>query len=199
MLINPYYPDKIECGCDEAGRGPIAGSLFAASVILPKDFRNEILNDSKKLTAKKRDMLRKIIIDEAISWSVAEINYEQIDKINILNAAFLGMTKAVEGLSVTPEIMLIDGNRFKTTLEIPFECIIKGDGKIMSIAAASILAKCARDEYMIKLDTKYPEYGWARNMGYPTKEHLLALEKHGLTPHHRRTFGPCRDLLNRLF
>ncbi|MFI3262215.1 MAG: ribonuclease HII [Rikenellaceae bacterium] len=195
MLINPYYNDKIECGCDEAGRGPIAGSLFASSVILPKDFANEILNDSKKLTAKKRDMLRPLIMQEALAWAVSEVTHTEIDQINILNSAFLGMSRAVEQLSLKPEIMLIDGNRFKTQLDIPYECIVKGDGKVMCIAAASILAKCARDEQMIKLAEEYPEYGWERNMGYPTKEHLAAIEKYGLTPYHRLTFGPCRAIL----
>lgn len=194
MLINPYQ-DKIECGCDEAGRGPIAGSLFAAAVILPREFQNEILNDSKKLSPKKRDFLRGVIISEAVSWAIAEVTHTEIDEINILNAAFLGMTRAVEKLTTEPEIMLIDGNRFKTSLDIPFECIIKGDAKIMAIAAASIMAKCARDVQMIKLAEFYPEYGWERNMGYPTKEHLIAIEKYGLTPYHRLTFGPCSRLL----
>lgn len=195
MLINPLYGDKIEAGCDEAGRGPLAGSVFAASVILPTDFKCKELNDSKKLSAKRRESLKDIIMEEAISWGVAEVTCEEIDKINILNSSFLAMTKAVEQLIVTPGLLLIDGNRFRSSLEIPFECIVKGDGKIASIAAASILAKCFRDEQMIQLASQYPEYGWERNMGYPTKEHLLAIEKYGLTPFHRRSFKGCKDII----
>lgn len=195
MLTNPLYQDKIEAGCDEAGRGPLAGPVCAASVILPPDFYNDVLNDSKKLSSKKRYELRDIIIKEAVSWAVEEVSHTEIDEINILNASFAAMNRAVGKLKTTPDILLIDGNRFRTTGLIPYECIVKGDGKVACIAAASILAKCFRDDKMIILDSEYPEYGWARNMGYPTKEHIAAIERYGLTPYHRVTFSPCNLFL----
>lgn len=195
MLQHPYYSSLIEAGCDEAGRGPLAGSVFAAAVILPDDFKNEMLNDSKKLSASKREYLKEIIIEKALAWSVSEVSHVEIDEINILNASFLAMNRAVSCLKLTPQILLIDGNRFRTDLNIPYECIIKGDGKVASIAAASILAKCYRDEQMINLSQLYPEYGWDKNMGYPTKAHVAAIEQYGLTPYHRLTYAPCEKFL----
>ena len=183
-----YQNILIEAGCDEAGRGPLSGSLFAASVILPSDFYDPLLNDSKKMSEKHRYKLRSIIEREAISWAVDEVTIEEIDRINILNASFLGMSRSAQRLSVQPELLLIDGNRFKTELSIPFECIIKGDGKYANIAAASVLAKTYRDDYMVKIAEEYPEYKWAKNKGYPTLEHRKAIIEYGLSPYHRRTF-----------
>ncbi len=189
MLLNNYYPGKTEAGCDEAGRGCLAGPVFAAAVVLPDDFKNELLNDSKKLTEKQRDGLRKVIEKEALSWAVATVNAQEIDDINILNASFLAMHRAIEKLNITPDYLLIDGNRFKPYKKIPHHCIIKGDGKYLSIAAASILAKTHRDEFMKKIDIEYPDYLWKKNKGYPTLQHKMAIQKHGFTPYHRRTFN----------
>ncbi len=189
MLLNNLFNDKTEAGCDEAGRGCLAGPVFAAAVILPYDFKNELLNDSKKLTEKQRDELRRVIEKEALSWAVATVNAQEIDDINILNASFLAMHRAIEKLNITPDYLLIDGNRFKPYKNIPHHCIIKGDGKYLSIAAASILAKTHRDEFMKKIAVEYPDYFWEKNKGYPTLQHKMAIQKHGFTPYHRRTFN----------
>ena len=189
MLLNNLFNDKTEAGCDEAGRGCLAGPVFAAAVILPDNFKNELLNDSKKLTEKQRNELRRVIEKEALSWSVATVNAQEIDDINILNASFLAMHRAIEKLNVTPDYLLIDGNRFKPYKKIPHHCIIKGDGKYLSIAAASILAKTHRDEFMKKIAVEYPDYFWEKNKGYPTLQHKMAIQKHGFTPYHRRTFN----------
>ena len=187
-LLNYLNADLTEAGCDEAGRGPLAGPVFAAAVILPKDFYHPLLNDSKKMTEKARETLRPIIEKEAIAWAVEEVSAEEIDTINILNASIAGMQRAVCRLSVRPELLLIDGNRFKPMEGYEHQCIVKGDAKFASIAAASVLAKTYRDEHMRKLAMEYPQYGWERNMGYPTKEHVEAIIKHGYTPHHRKSF-----------
>ncbi len=189
MLLNNLFNDKTEAGCDEAGRGCLAGPVFAAAVILPYNFKNELLNDSKKLTEKQRDELRRVIEKEALSWAVATVNAQEIDDINILNASFLAMHRAIEKLNITPDYLLIDGNRFKPYKKIPHHCIIKGDGKYLSIAAASILAKTHRDEFMKKIAVEYPDYFWEKNKGYPTLQHKMAIQKHGFTPYHRRTFN----------
>lgn len=191
MLLPYLLPDRIEAGCDEAGRGCLAGPVVAAAVILPPDFSNEYLDDSKKLTEHRRDILRGEIEKEALAYGVAFVDAETIDRINILNASILAMHKAVDLLALRPQHLLIDGNRFKPYPETEHTTIIKGDGKYMSIAAASILAKTYRDEYMRRLNAEYPDYGWDRNKGYPTKEHRLAILHHGLTPLHRLTFAPC--------
>ena len=187
-LLSYLHEDLIEAGCDEAGRGPLAGSVFAAAVILPKDFHHPLLNDSKKMTAKAREILRPIIEKEAIGWAVEEVTAEEIDTLNILNASITGMQRAVRRLSVKPEFLLIDGNRFKPFDGYKYQCVVKGDGKFASIAAASVLAKTYRDEYMCRLAKEYPQYGWERNMGYPTKEHIDAVIAHGYTPYHRKSF-----------
>ena len=181
-------PDLIEAGCDEAGRGPLAGPVFAAAVILPKDFYHPQLNDSKKMTEKAREELRPIIEREAIAWAVVEVSAEEIDTINILNASITGMQRAVRKLSIKPEFLLIDGNRFKPFDDYKYQCVVKGDATYSSIAAASVLAKTYRDEYMRQLAQEFPQYGWERNMGYPTKEHVQAIIEHGYTQHHRKSF-----------
>ena len=184
-----------EAGCDEAGRGCLAGPVFAAAVMLPPDFHDDRLNDSKQMTARNRDRLREVIEREAVAWAVEAVSPARIDEINILNASFEGMSLAVARLARQPELLLIDGNRFRTQLTIPYRCIVKGDGKYADIAAASVLAKTHRDEYMRRLAEAFPHYGWERNMGYPTREHRLAIRTHGLTPHHRLTFQPALDQL----
>lgn len=188
MLLPYYNKDVIEAGLDEAGRGCLAGPVFAAAVILPPDFSDPLLNDSKKLNHKQRDKLRKIIENEAISFAVSNCTPAEIDEINILNASFKSMHRAIDMLNVTPESLLVDGNRFIPYQFIPHTCIIKGDGKYNSIAAASILAKTYRDEYMYQIHYEYPQYGWDRNKGYPTEVHRQACFKTGLSPHHRLTF-----------
>ena len=188
MLTLKYYQDKTEACCDEAGRGCLAGPVFAAAVILPENFRNEMLNDSKQLSEKKRDELRTIIEREALAWAVAAVDNEEIDKINILNASIEGMHRALAQLSITPQHILVDGNRFKPYGNIEHHCIVKGDSKYMAIAAASILAKTHRDEYMLQLHERYPMYDWASNKGYPTKKHRAGIAEHGITPYHRRSF-----------
>lgn len=188
MLKSFFESGKLEAGCDEAGRGCLAGPVFAAAVILPPDFKNEMLNDSKKLTERQRDLLRPIIEKEAIAWAVQKVLPKRIDKINILNASILGMHKAVKKLAIKPESLLIDGNRFKPYPGIRHYCMIKGDSKFMSIAAASVLAKTYRDEYMLKLHRKFPQYAWDSNKGYPTQAHRDAIECHGPTDYHRRSF-----------
>lgn len=189
-LLNFMHRGVIEAGCDEAGRGPLAGPVFAASVILPADFHHPLLNDSKKMTEKARNILREVIEREALAWAVEKVDPCEIDSINILNASITGMQRAVRRLSVKPEFLLIDGNRFKPFDGYDYQCIVKGDGKYAPIAAASVLAKTWRDEYMRELAKQFPEYGWDRNMGYPTKEHIEAIKKHGYTPHHRMSFHP---------
>ena len=188
--MNHLNADLTEAGCDEAGRGPLAGPVFAAAVILPEDFRHPLLNDSKKMTEKARDLLRPIIEMEAVAWAVEAVDAEEIDRLNILKASVEGMCRAVRRLEVKPDFLLIDGNRFYGCDGIPYQCIVKGDGKYAPIAAASVLAKTWRDEYMRKLAKQFPEYGWDRNMGYPTKEHIEAIKRYGFTPHHRMSFHP---------
>lgn len=188
-MLQAYFDEhKIEAGCDEAGRGCLAGPVFAAAVILPKDFRHKLLNDSKQLSEKQRKKARIVVEKEALSWAVAQVDPVEIDQINILNASFLAMHRAVDQLQTRPELLLIDGNRFKPYQDLPFECIIKGDGKFMSIAAASILAKTYRDDYMEALDTKFPAYQWKSNKGYPTKAHRDAIAQVGACAHHRQSF-----------
>lgn len=188
-MLLPYLKEHvIEAGCDEAGRGCLAGPVFAAAVILPEDFRNDLLNDSKKLSEKRRYELRPIIEAEAIAWAVGIVSAKEIDKINILNASFLAMHRAIETLQVKPEHLIIDGNRFKPYPNTPHQCVVKGDGKYMSIAAASILAKTYRDDYMNQIAEEYPAYQWAKNKGYPTKDHRKAIEAFGATEHHRMSF-----------
>lgn len=189
MLENCSQYDLLEAGCDEAGRGCLAGAVFAAAVILPPDFRDPLLNDSKQMTARNRDRLRALIEREAVAWAVEAVAPERIDEINILNASFEGMSLAAARLDPAPELLVIDGNRFRTELAIPYRCIVKGDGKYADIAAASVLAKTHRDEYMMRLHEQYPFYGWDRNKGYPTREHRLAIREHGLSPVHRLTFN----------
>jgi len=188
-MLKTYFQKKlIEAGCDEAGRGCLAGPVYAAAVILPKDYKNKLLNDSKQVTEKKRDVLRLEIEKEAIAFAVGIVDNHEIDKINILNASFLAMHRAIDQLTTTPELLLIDGNRFKPYPTIPHECIIKGDGKYLSIAAASILAKTYRDEYLLKIHQEFPDYDWKNNKGYPTIAHRNAIRKHGVTNYHRITF-----------
>ena len=195
MLDNCYQRELIEAGCDEAGRGCLAGSVFAAAVILPPDFYHPLLNDSKQLTERKRDMLREVIEREAVAWYVAEVSAARIDEINILNASIEGMNIALKALSTAPEYIVVDGNRFRTDLATPWRTIVKGDGKYANIAAASVLAKTHRDEYMMRLAEEYPMYGWAKNKGYPTREHRLAIREYGLTPYHRLTFNSSPEQL----
>jgi ribonuclease HII len=181
--------DLLEAGCDEAGRGCLAGPLFAAAVILPYHYTNKDLNDSKQLSKSQREALRETILKDAITYSVVSVSEAVIDEINILNASFRGMNLAVKQLKTEPELLLIDGNRFKNETEIAYQCIVKGDANYLSIAAASILAKTFRDDFMEKLDAEYPLYGWKQNKGYPTKAHQEALLKWGRTPYHRKTFN----------
>ena len=204
MLASHYYEGKIEAGCDEAGRGCLAGSVFAAAVILPDDYRNELLNDSKQLTEKKRYQLREIIEREAVAWAVGIVTPDEIDKMNILNASILAMHRALDQLTVRPEAIIVDGNRFKPYYErgeglevrgerLPHTTIVKGDGKYLSIAAASILAKTYRDDYMNELARQYPQYDWLSNKGYPTKKHREAIREYGISPFHRKTFNLLGD------
>ncbi|MFV0272081.1 MAG: ribonuclease HII [Macellibacteroides fermentans] len=188
MLEAYYTKDVIEAGCDEAGRGCLAGPVFAAAVILPPDFKSELLNDSKQLSEKNRYALRPLIEQEAIAWGIGVVTAPEIDAINILKASFLAMHRAIDQLKVQPQALLIDGNRFTPYKEIPFTCMVKGDGRFLSIAAASILAKTYRDDYMLQLAEEYPSYGWQQNKGYPTRAHREAISKHGITPYHRKTF-----------
>lgn len=188
MLENHYYEGLVEAGCDEAGRGCLAGSVFAAAVILPPDYENELLNDSKKLTDRKRKQLREIIEHDAVDWAVGIVEPGEIDEINILNASILAMHRALDLLKVRPEAVIVDGNRFKPYRDLPYTTIVKGDGKYLSIAAASILAKTYRDDYMDRLAEDYPQYDWKSNKGYPTKKHRQAIRECGITPFHRRSF-----------
>ena len=189
MLENSYQTELLEAGCDEAGRGCLAGSVFAAAVILPPDFYHPLLNDSKQMTERQRDLLRPIIEREAVAWAVGEITASRIDEINILRASIEGMNVAAANLKVAPQFLAIDGNRFISHNGLPYKCIVKGDGKYANIAAASVLAKTHRDEYMLRLHEEYPNYGWDRNKGYPTKEHRMAIREYGLTPYHRLSFN----------
>ena len=188
MLERFLIEGRIEAGCDEAGRGCLAGPVTAAAVILPENFSNDVLNDSKQLTERQRDALRPIIEREAVAWAVAFVSPQEIDEINILKASFLAMHRAVAALKVRPEALLIDGNRVTPYAGIPHTCIVKGDGKMMSIAAASVLAKTHRDEYMRRIATEYPQYGWEVNKGYPTKAHREAIARFGATVYHRASF-----------
>ena len=193
MLLPYLHPDLIEAGCDEAGRGCLAGAVYAAAVILPPDFRNELLNDSKQLTERQRYDLRPVIEREALAWAVGVVSPEEIDHINILNASFLAMHRAIDALKVRPQHLLIDGNRFRPYPGVPHTTVVKGDGKYLSIAAASVLAKTYRDDYMLRLHAQYPDYGWDRNKGYPTARHRAAIAQHGATPYHRRSFNLLGD------
>ena len=188
MLLPYLEQGRIEAGCDEAGRGCLAGPVFAAAVILPEGYCNELLNDSKKLTEHRRDELRAIIERDALAWAVGVVTAEEIDHINILNASFLAMHRAVDALTVRPEHLLIDGNRFKPYHDTPHTCIVKGDGKMMNIAAASILAKTHRDEFMARIHEEFPQYAWNINKGYPTKAHRAAISQYGPSPYHRKSF-----------
>lgn len=189
MLRNNYYDGMIEAGCDEAGRGCLAGSVYAAAVILPPDYHNELLNDSKQLTEKRRYALREVIQRDAVAWAVGVVTPEEIDRINILNASILAMHRALDQLAVRPEAVIVDGNRFKPYGGLPCTTIVKGDAKYLSIAAASILAKTCRDDYMNVLADEYPQYDWLSNKGYPTKKHREAIRLHGASPYHRRSFN----------
>lgn len=188
MLSSFFTPDKVEAGCDEVGRGCLAGPVVAAAVILPKDFTHDLLNDSKQVSEAMRLTLDEVIKSNALAWAVAEVSPQEIDQINILNASFKAMHLALDQLNIKPELLLIDGNRFKTYHSIPHQCIIKGDTKFLSIAAASILAKNYRDELMKKLSDQFPDYGWASNVGYPTRQHRDGIRKSGVTPYHRLSF-----------
>lgn len=189
MLLNCYQSEFTEAGCDEAGRGCLAGPVFAAAVILPAGFYAAGLTDSKQLSHAQREKLRPLIENEAIAWAVASVDHEEIDRINILNASFLAMHRAVEQLKIKPGFLAIDGNRFKTFPGIPHQCIVKGDGKYLNIAAASVLAKTHRDEFMMAISADYPQYQWAKNKGYPTAVHRRAVIERGLSPFHRKTFN----------
>ena len=203
MLLGKYYEGKVEAGCDEAGRGCLAGSVYAAAVILPDGYQNELLNDSKQLTEKRRYQLREIIERDAVAWAVGIVTPEEIDKINILNASILAMHRALDQLKVRPEAIIVDGNRFKKYSPplfgggrgeaLPHTTIVKGDGKYLAIAAASILAKTYRDDYMNRLAEEYPQYDWLSNKGYPTKRHREAIRQFGITPYHRKSYNLLGD------
>ena len=195
MLKSHFFTDLIEAGCDEAGRGCLAGSVFAAAVILPVDYENALLNDSKKLTEKQRYVLRTQIETDALAWAVGEVTADEIDKINILNASILAMHRALDGLKLRPQAIIVDGNRFKPYGTLPHETIVKGDAKFLSIAAASVLAKTYRDDYMNNLALQHPVYQWDVNKGYPTKAHRAAIEEHGFSPFHRKTFKGVKEML----
>lgn len=189
MLLPYLQENRLEAGCDEAGRGCLAGAVYAAAVILPPDFKNEMLNDSKQLTEKQRYALRSVIEESALAWAVGIVSPEEIDQINILNASFLAMHRAIDQLKIRPQHLLIDGNRFNPYPGIPHTTIVKGDGKYLSIAAASILAKTYRDDYMNELHREYPVYDWDHNKGYPTKKHRAAIAEHGISPYHRKSYN----------
>lgn len=193
MLLPYLNPEVIEAGCDEAGRGCLAGAVYAAAVILPKDYQNDLLNDSKQLSEKKRLILREQIERDVLAWAVGVVTPEEIDRINILNASFLAMHRALDQLTIRPQALLIDGNRFKGYQDIPHTTVVKGDGKYMSIAAASILAKTYRDDYMLRLHEEYPMYRWDSNKGYPAKVHRDAIRQHGVTPYHRMSYNLLGD------
>ena len=187
-LQSHFYTDCIEAGCDEAGRGCLAGSVYAAAVILPSDYDNPLLNDSKQLSAKQRYALRDQIVHDAVAWAVGIVTPEEIDRINILNASFLAMHRALDQLAVRPEAIIVDGNRFRPYHDLPYTTIVKGDGKYQAIAAASILAKTFRDDYMDRLDEEYPMYDWRSNKGYPTRKHREGIRLHGISPYHRKSY-----------
>lgn len=189
MLLPHYFEGKIEAGCDEAGRGCLAGSVYAAAVILPKGYDNPLLNDSKQLTEKRRYALRDTIVHDAVAWAIGIVTPEEIDKINILNASFLAMHRALDQLTVCPEAIIVDGNRFTPYHDVPYATIVKGDGKYQAIAAASILAKTFRDDYMNRLAIEYPYYDWQKNKGYPTRAHREGIRLHGITPYHRKSYN----------
>lgn len=193
MLKSHYYTDLVEAGCDEAGRGCLAGSVYAAAVILPLDYDNALLNDSKKLTEKRRYALRDDIIRDAVAWAVGVVTPEEIDRINILRASFLAMHRALDQLKVRPEAVIVDGNRFTPYRDLPYTTIVKGDGKYQSIAAASILAKTFRDDYMDALAKEYPYYDWQSNKGYPTRAHREGIRLHGISPYHRKSYNLLGD------
>ncbi len=193
MLASHFYEGKVEAGCDEAGRGCLAGSVYAAAVILPDGYQNELLNDSKQLTERRRYELREIIERDAVAWAVGVVTPEEIDQINILNASILAMHRALDQLKVRPEAIIVDGNRFKPYQKVPYTTIVKGDGKYLSIAAASILAKTYRDDYMNRLAEEYPQYDWQSNKGYPTKKHREAIRQYGTTPYHRKSYNLLGD------
>jgi ribonuclease HII len=193
MLLPFYKEGVIEAGCDEAGRGCLAGPVFAAAVVLPSDFKNEMLNDSKQLTEKKRYLLREVIEREALAWAVGIVDNKEIDKINILNASILAMHRALDQLTVRPENIIVDGNRWKLYKDVPATTIVKGDGKYLSIAAASILAKTYRDDFMLRIHEEFPQYHWDRNKGYPAKVHREAIRQYGTTPYHRMSFNLLGD------
>ena len=201
MLASHYYTGKVEAGCDEAGRGCLAGSVYAAAVIFPEDYQNDELNDSKQLTDRRRKQLREIIQRDAVAWAVGVVTPEEIDRINILNASILAMHRALDQLTVRPEAIIVDGNRFKpyrpvvdgSAVNLPHTTIVKGDGKYLSIAAASILAKTYRDDYMDQLAEEFPQYDWLSNKGYPTKKHREAIRQYGITPYHRKSFNMLGD------
>lgn len=199
MLSLNFSKFEFECGTDEAGRGCLAGPVTAAAVILPKHFKNNLLNDSKQLSKKNREALKPIIENKAITFGVAHVFQEEIDNINILNASILAMHKSIDQLNPKPEFIIVDGNKFKPYHNIPFETIIKGDGKFMSIAAASVLAKTFRDKYMCKIHQEFPMYNWKQNKGYPTKEHREAIAKYGITKHHRKSFKLLPEQLSLMF
>ncbi|MGN1213500.1 MAG: ribonuclease HII [Bacteroidaceae bacterium] len=199
-MLEPYFKsDVVEAGCDEAGRGCLAGSVFAAAVIFAPDYHNELINDSKQLSEHKREELRKVIEREALSWAVAVVTPEEIDRINILNASILAMHRALEQLTIVPQSIIVDGNRFKKYRDIEYHTIVKGDSKFLSIAAASILAKTHRDEYMMGLDKEFPQYGWRDNKGYPTRQHRDAIRQHGATVYHRKSFNLLPPIQLELF
>ncbi len=193
MLASHFYDGLVEAGCDEAGRGCLAGSVYAGAVIFPPDYENAWLNDSKQLTEKRRNELREIIKRDAVAWAVGVVTPEEIDRINILNASILAMHRALDLLSVRSEAVIVDGNRFKPYRDLPYTTIVKGDGKYLSIAAASILAKTYRDDYMASLAAEYPQYDWQSNKGYPTRKHRDAIRQYGITPYHRRSYNLLGD------
>lgn len=196
MLEGCFQTELIEAGCDEAGRGCLAGPVFAAAVVLPPGFEHPLLNDSKQMRESDRDALRVVIEREAVVWAVAQVPAERIDRINILNASFEAMNIAIQSLAARPEFLIIDGNRFRTESGIPYKCIIGGDGKYANIAAASVLAKTHRDEFMRRIAAEFPQYGWDANKGYATRDHRIAIARHGITPYHRRSFNHAIDQLS---
>lgn len=193
MLKSHFYEGLVEAGCDEAGRGCLAGSVYAAAVILPPDYHNDELNDSKQLSEKRRYALREVVMRDAVAWAVGVVTPKEIDKINILNASILAMHRALDQLKVRPEAIIVDGNRFKPYQNLPYSTIVKGDGKYLSIAAASILAKTFRDDYMNTLAEEYPQYDWLSNKGYPTRKHREAIRQYGITPYHRKSYNLLGD------
>jgi ribonuclease HII len=200
VKLAPYMQkNRVEAGCDEAGRGCLAGPVVAAAVVLPPDFHHPLLNDSKQMTRKHREVLRTIIETEALAWQVAKVSHEEIDSINILRASIVAMHRALDGLSLQPDCILVDGNKFFPYRKIPHVCVVKGDATYASIAASSVLAKTHRDEWMCRLAEEFPAYGWEQNMGYPTEKHRTAIQRYGVTPHHRRSFKLVDNMQALLF